>query len=143
MKWIYHDGGRERAGFRGKAKDCVARAIAIATGDEYDTVYAALACAAKTERPRNSRGNSHPGAGVRRATYQEYLARRGWQWVPTMGIGTGCKVHLRDGELPMGTLLVKVSGHLCAVIDGVIYDTRDPSRGGTRCVYGYFRKATR
>jgi hypothetical protein len=25
-----------------------------------------------------------------------------------------------------------------AVIDGVIYDTPDCSRGGTRCVYGYF-----
>jgi hypothetical protein len=26
------------------------------------------------------------------------------------------------------------------VIDGVIHDTFDPSRGGTRCVYGYWIK---
>jgi hypothetical protein len=41
-------------------------------------------------------------------------------------------------ELPQGALLVKVSKHLTAVIDGVIHDTHDCSRGGTRCVYGYF-----
>ena len=58
-----------------------------------------------------------------------------------MGIGTGCTVHLADGELPMGTLIVSVSRHLVAVIDGVIQDTHDCSRGGTRCVYGYWRKA--
>jgi len=35
---------------------------------------------------------------------------------------------------------VKVSKHLTAVIDGVMYDTHDPSRGGSRCVYGYYLK---
>jgi hypothetical protein len=29
------------------------------------------------------------------------------------------------------------------VIDGVIHDTHDCSRGGTRCVYGYWRKEDR
>lgn len=143
MKWIYADGGRKGAGFRGEVGDCVTRAIALATDEDYRAVYDSLGDAAATERPRKGRGRSHPRTGVKRSTYQNYLARRGWQWIPTMGIGTGCKVHLRDGELPMGELIVKVSGHLCAVIDGVIYDTHDPSRGGTRCVYGYFQKVTR
>ena len=31
MNWVYDDGGRNAAGFRGKAGDCVARSIAIAT----------------------------------------------------------------------------------------------------------------
>jgi hypothetical protein len=31
------------------------------------------------------------------------------------------------------------SRHLVAVIDGVIHDTHDCSRDGTRCVYGYFQ----
>jgi hypothetical protein len=35
-----------------------------------------------------------------------------------------------------------VSKHYCAVIDGVIHDTSDPSRDGTRCVYGYWIKET-
>lgn len=57
-----------------------------------------------------------------------------------MGIGTGCRGHLREGELPNGRLIVSVSRHMVAVIDGVIYDTHDPSRDGTRCVYGYWRE---
>lgn len=74
----------------------------------------------------------------------------GFEWVPTMFIGQGCKVHLTDGELPAGRLVVIVSKHLTAVIDGVIHDTYSPERNihwthgdGTntiqrRCVYGYY-----
>ncbi len=57
-----------------------------------------------------------------------------------MAIGSGCTVHLRIGELPAGRLVVSLSKHMTAVIDGVIHDTYDPSRGGTRCVYGYWRE---
>jgi hypothetical protein len=41
------------------------------------------------------------------------------------------------------SIIVVLSGHLTAVIDGVIYDTHGPSRGGTRCVYGYYSKPGR
>lgn len=64
----------------------------------------------------------------------------GWTWVPTMQIGQGCKVHLRAEELPAGRLVVSVSKHETAVIDGVINDIYDCSRDGTRCVYGYYIK---
>ena len=61
------------------------------------------------------------------------------RWTATMDIGKGCRVHLRAGEVPMtGRVIVKVSRHLTALIDGVIHDTGDPSRDGTRCVYGYW-----
>jgi hypothetical protein len=63
---------------------------------------------------------------------------RALDWTATMLIGSGCKVHLRSGELPSGRLIVAVSKHLCAVIDGVLHDTHDCSRGGRRCVYGYW-----
>jgi len=55
-----------------------------------------------------------------------------------MGIGTGCKVHLREEELPKGKIIASVSKHLTTVIDGIIHDTHDPQRNGTRCVYGYY-----
>lgn len=55
-----------------------------------------------------------------------------------MQIGQGCEVHLRADELPPGRLIVSVSKHVTAVINGVIHDTHDPSRDGTRCVCGYF-----
>ena len=57
-----------------------------------------------------------------------------------MFIGQGCKIHLRQGELPMGKLIVSVSRHLVAVINGTINDTYDCSRDATRCVYGYWQK---
>ena len=41
---------------------------------------------------------------------------------------------------PRGVIIVAISKHYTAVIDGVIHDMHDPSRGGTRCVYGYWRK---
>jgi hypothetical protein len=40
----------------------------------------------------------------------------------------------------MGRLVVAVSKHYTAVIDGVIHDTHNPQREGKRCVYGYFSK---
>jgi hypothetical protein len=63
-----------------------------------------------------------------------------WRWVPTMQFGSVCKVYLREDELPSGRLVINVSKHTTAVIDGVIHDTHDPSRNGTRCVNGYFTK---
>jgi hypothetical protein len=63
----------------------------------------------------------------------------GFVWVPTMSIGSGCKVHLRADELPAGRLVVSVSNHYTTMIDGVINDTWNPDRGGDRCVYGYWK----
>jgi len=57
-----------------------------------------------------------------------------------MTIGSGCKVHLCADELPPGKIIVKLSGHVAAVIDGVLYDNHDCSRQGSRCVYGYWSK---
>ena len=77
---------------------------------------------------------------MKRLWFLDYMHDLGFEWMATMLIGQGCKVHLRDGELPMGRLVVSVSKHWTAVIDGVIRDTYDPSRDGTRCVYGYWQK---
>lgn len=137
--YVHDDGGRAAAGYRGRARDCVVRAIAISTGRPYREVYDAINALAARERPRGGRRRSDPARGVHRRTYARYLAGLGWRWTPTMGIGTGCRVHLRADELPAGRLIVAVSRHLVAVIDGVVHDTHDPSRDGTRCVYGFWR----
>lgn len=137
MTWVYDDGGRSLAGYRGETGDCVCRSIAIATGMAYADVYAALNEEAKSER-RARRSSAR--TGVHMTTIRRYLERLGWEWTPTMGIGTGCKVHLDPYELPTGRLIIRTSGHITAMIDGVIHDTHDPSREGTRCVYGYWQK---
>jgi hypothetical protein len=142
MQWVYDDGGRALAGYKGETGDCVARAIAIGTGVAYSEVYDALNDLAKSERKgKRKRGISNARTGVYKTTERKYLQGLGWTYTACMGIGTGCKVHLKTGELPGGRLIVQVSKHLVAVVDGVMHDTSDPSREGARCVYGYWRKA--
>lgn len=142
MRFVCNDGGRVAAGYTGKAGDCVCRSICIATGLPYQQVYDRLAEGNATQRAgkRGKRGTrtARDGISTKRKWFNDYMESLGFTWVPTMLVGQGCKVHLRDGELPMGRLVVSVSKHMCAVIDGVLHDTHDCSRGGTRCVYGYY-----
>jgi hypothetical protein len=144
MEWKFNDGGRAAAGFKGSSRDCVARAIAIASGRPYAEVYRVLAQGNFTQRKakregRKARQNTADhGINTKRKWFADYMESLGFRWVPTMAIGQGCKVHLSSGELPAGNLVVNVSRHFCAVIDGVLNDTYDCSRNGTRCVYGYY-----
>jgi hypothetical protein len=141
MKFKYNDGGRKDAGYKGITGDCVVRAISIATQKPYQEIYDIFNelgnCEKITERMKSK---SSSRTGVYRKTYNKYLLDNGWKWTPTMFIGQGCKVHLKKDELPSGILLVRLSRHLACVIDGVLNDTFDCSRGGTRCVYGYYSK---
>lgn len=137
IEFKYDDGGRQAAGFKGQTGDCVTRAIAIATGWEYRAVYDDLW---GLDRHVNGSRAKGPRNGYPIKLVRDYLAGQGWEWTPTMQIGSGCNVHLRPDELPDGPLIVRVTKHVCAVVDGVLHDTYDCSRDGTRCVYGYWRK---
>lgn len=144
MQVILTDGGRAEAGFKGYAGDCVARAIAIASQKPYKQIHHRLSLEAGMQRastrtPRQA-STAEMGIYVQRRWFKNYMDELGFSWTATMGIGTGCRVHLRANELPMGRLVVAVSRHVTAVIDGVIHDTHDPSRNGNRCVYGYWTK---
>jgi len=143
MKFKYNDGGRAAAGYKGKTGDCVTRSLAIVTGLPYQGVYDFLSNGCRTQRiTRGGRYKSSASNGVntKRKWFRDYMEALGFQFVATMRIGSGCKTHLRSEELPKGRLLVSCSKHYTAVIDGVIHDTHDPSRDGTRCVYGYWVK---
>ena len=149
MKFINNDGGRHDAGYKGETRDCVTRAIAIITEKPYKEVYDALNVLSESKKLgsrkiKTAYGTSYKKVsssrtGVVRKVYDEYLKSLGYQWTPTMLIGQGCKVHLRNDELPSGRLIVRVSGHITSMINGVLYDTYDCSRNGTRCVYGYYK----
>lgn len=146
MSFVLDDGGRRDAGFTNKrtAGDCVPRAVAIASGRPYAEVYAALAegmeSQRRTKRSGKTTGKRSASNGVTtgRKWFKDYMVGLGFKWVPTMQIGEGCTVHLKADELPAGRLVVSVSKHYTAMLDGVIHDAYDPSRGGTRCVYGYW-----
>lgn len=141
---VSNDGGRAAAGFKGSPGDCVTRSIAIVTGLPYTDVYKALSDGSRNQR--TTRGakpkvSARNGVNTKRKWFKNYMETLGFKWVPTMQVGSGCQVHLQADELPRGRLVVAVSGHYTAMIDGVIHDTHDPRRGGTRCVYGYWEFA--
>ena len=139
--WVYDDGGRAEAGYKGHTGDCCCRAISIATGMDYKAVYDLINEYAKKERiGKRKKGKSNARTGVYTATCKKIMADLGWKWKATMQIGSGCKVHLRAEELPKGRIICNVSRHYVAVIDGVIHDTYDCTRDGSRCVYGYWYK---
>lgn len=159
MPFKVDDGGRAAAGFKGSAGDCVARAIAIVAELPYAEVYAALAkgtgAQRRSKRTTKRSASARNGINTRRKWFQDYMSSLGFQWVPTMQIGSGCTVHLVAGELPAGRLIVSVSKHYTAVIDGVVHDTFDPQRTTIeigvkngepyrktfeRCVYGYWTR---
>jgi hypothetical protein len=137
IKFVYNDGGRADAGFKGSTGDCAARAIAIATGKTYREVYDGLNAFAKRERRKDK---SDARTGVYAPTVRRYMDSIGWVFVPVMGIGTGCTMHVAELELPKGRLVLSLSRHYAASIERVLHDTHDCSREGSRCVYGYFKK---
>ncbi len=146
--FVYNDGGRKEAGRKGNTGDCVTRAICIATGLPYMKVYNRLAEGNATQRKskrerysksRNGVKTASRGIFTKRKWFKDYMNELGFEFVATMTIGSGCKVHLKADELPKGTIICRVSKHYVAVVDGVINDTYDCSRNGTRCVYGYWK----
>ncbi len=141
LTFLYNDGGRKDAGYKGHAGDCFVRSVCIATGRDYNEVYDLVNEYCKDERQtKRMKSRSSSRTGVHTKTSKIIFKALGFEWTPTMFIGSGCKVHLRGSELPEGTFIARVSRHWCAIIDGVIHDTHDPSRDGTRCVYGYWRQ---
>lgn len=147
MKFIYNDGGRAEAGFKGKTGDCAVRAISIATNIPYSKVYNKVTVMlkeftlTKASKKYGLMGSSTSVRnGVPREVIDMFFTSIGWKWVPTMFFGKGCQVHLTESELPKDNLVVNLSKHVAAVVDGVLNDTHDCSRDGTRCVYGYWVK---
>ena len=150
MEWVFDDGGRKDAGYKGFTGDCACRACAIVTGRPYKEVYDLINELAKSERKGKRKTSvSSARTGVYSGTMKKVMAHYGFKWVPTMHIGSGCTVHLNADELPSGKIVCLVSKHYVSVIDGVIHDTYDSSIAirfhndaslaeTDRCVYGYF-----
>ena len=140
--FIFNDGGRAEAGYKGQTGDCVCRSICIVTGKPYNEVYQALAegnfTQRKSKHSKKGKRTAANGINTKRKWFNEYMVSLGFKWVPTMFVGVGCKMHLKKEELPTGKIICNVSKHFVAVIDGVINDIYDCSREGTRCVYGYY-----
>lgn len=102
--------------------DCSVRAISLATEKSWDETYVILANFARRE-------------GITFSEIEfinEYLAERYERFCPENQI-----VQLKDFlKLNLsGCWLVTMSGHITCVIDGVCYDTFDPSDRYIWCIY--------
>lgn len=126
MKFIYDDGGRSKY-FKGTAGDCVTRAIAIATGIDYKEVYDTIK-GLLNHTPRN---------GLSKRETKDIMHYFGFDWYAPK-FGGSYKLHLKEEDLPMGTIICQVSKHVVCVKDKIIYDAFNPSRNGTRMVYGFW-----
>ncbi len=138
MQFQLNDGGRAAAGFKGTTGDCVARSIAIVSGRPYQEVYDALSegCREQKLTKRSKvKSSARNGVNVRRKWFRDYMTSIGFEWVSTMQIGSGCKMHLNAKELPAGRLVVQVAKHYTAVIDGVVHDMFNPSRSRGATIY--------
>lgn len=127
VRFVLSDGGREAAGYKLSASDCVVRAIAIATELPYERVHADL--------EYNS-----PRSGLGHREYAPYLRWLGWHETHNFE-ERDVRMRMRADELPTGRLIVRRDRHLVAVIDGVLHDTHDSSRGGTAPVLRIFQRA--
>jgi hypothetical protein len=124
-----NDGGRAKAGYKGLAGDCGARAIAIALALDYQVAYDLLALANQSKGYAKSARN-----GVYKAIYSEVLASLGWVWHSAPKFD-GRKARCYD--LPSGAVIAQQAGHFVAVIDGMPHDVWDCSQ---KMVYGYWFK---
>jgi hypothetical protein len=131
MEYIYCDGGRSKY-FKGKSRDCVCRAIAIASNRDYKEVYDSLKKALGT--PRN-------GVFTQKKAFKDWMVANGFVWTPCSGIGVKTSVHFVKGELPTGRMVCSVAKHYVAVVDDKVYDTWDSrynSFNDLRRIYGYW-----
>lgn len=128
MKFQFNDGGREQAGLEPTHGACAIRAIAIATGLSYTTVWDTLYAICKEKNP------NHTGTSVDEDALNVYMQQLGWQWQEL-------NLSLTLDKLPNeGTFIVMIPGHLATVINGVFHDTLDKTNQGKAKLYGYYFK---
>ena len=116
--WQKSVGGREKYWScdlkKDRINDCVIRAIAHGTGMDYKVVYEELFALAMSEgnMPNNPK------------LWEKYLKSLGWTKNSPMKNGRGRKLRLTNYP-KQGTYIVRTSGHLTCIKDGVLLDSWD------------------
>ena len=130
---VIDDGGREKAGYPGKARDCVVRAISIVTKTPYGDVHSALnsACIAHGNINVDKVGTPH-------FITRKYMKMYGGKWTSMSKISKH-PTYLVPSLFPKGRIIAHIRHHVVPIIDGVIHDIGDPVKKGKQKVYGYWR----
>ena len=131
----YSDGGRAASGRSGKAADCVVRAAALLRGFAdgldpadfltdvwgrlYDETYKRLAVAHRD----GLGGRRTAREGIYRADYEPvFINDFGFVKI---NLGRGSKPTYSEAYDRFGPCIVKTTKHVCALIDGTLYDLSD------------------
>lgn len=138
--WIYNDGGRSNY-FKTTGRDCVTRAVAIASGMDYLEVFNKIT---ELKWKAGYRKSALHGVHTRSKWFKTQMQKWGWKWKQ---VKTYDHVSLDSPKLPKSKVIVALQHHYVALIDGVINDTYNPDqprqRGlrspyGKRIVMGYW-----
>lgn len=116
--FLFSDGGRAASGRRGKAGDCVTRALAIITGADYDSTYRwVAACCKDAGYPRSARN------GVAHAVRDRIYLAAG---LKKLRLPPGAKpTYSEAAEGCGGTCIVSTARHVAAIVNGHLCDTFD------------------
>ena len=117
--FIRDDGGRKAAGYKGKAGDCVVRALAIVLDrrEDYRELYREMADGmAEYGRPRSARN------GVSRKVSRPIFEQHGLRKV---SLPKGPRPTYSEAYARYGNCLVGTRKHVCAIVDGNLHDMHD------------------
>ena len=113
----YDDGGRQKAGYKGNAGDCVCRALAIASAVGYQRIYDELSQANKELIGKRSARN-----GVSIKAYGPVYERHGFIKIK---LPKGPRPTFTEAFRKYGDCIVHTTKHICAIVDGNLRDTFD------------------
>lgn len=126
FKFSVSDGGHVAIqGTKFDNRDCVVRAISIATDTPYTDVSKKLIASRKASGQYSSSKESDCQSGNRQSVYGPMLEKMGWRYVQIGKTGSRLdKISLNKN----GRYMLKTKRHLVAVIDGEFQDTWDSRR---------------
>ena len=116
--FVYDDGGRADAGYRGKTGDCVIRATAIATGLEYEKLYKKFA---RLNKKRY--GIATGRQGVAKKDYEPVLESLGFV-KRSRQKGSKWETFTQAYQY-YGDCIIVFPHHMAAIVDGNLRDTED------------------
>ena len=109
--------------------DCVKRAITKATGMDYHEVQLELNRHKKVTGAKTFNEDKNWKSYVANVLDGKWISFPAHKGLARMNGERFCKA------FPKGNYILSMAGHLSCCVDGVIYDTWDPS---SRCVYGCY-----
>lgn len=129
-KFIKDDAGRSQSKRPKQSNDCTVRAVAKAGGFEYDMVYDLF---------MQSGRKSGRGFDLKTWAKKGHIKGHKLVWTPLQAIKGQPRMNIAAfaETHETGTYILRVSKHVFAMIDGVVYDTGE-SRPD-KCVYGYWQ----